>query len=519
MPQQESEQQDVPEENFSENAAAEASVADVPEKENAAADVPADPLAALFVLAAREPAAGMPAPDSEDEIAEILRRKRRNGLSLADAARAVLAAGPDISAPEPVWENPEADTEKSRMRKFAAAESLGAAFPPASEALKGAAGRISAAKWSARWQNVAESAARNFIDAAGTLVGAAADFSAATGLFPPDGSLGALERLAKLVGALVAVRGEDPRLMFGDAAGKNLEELRAATQLAESLGRHRELLSLAYPESASGDERLEAWLKLWNDAEISRAFARWRKRRQVVRSLRELAGGAKETPLDPRVDLGNLIALRESRKEFSEKYSVVAAAFPSFFDGSGLRDARKRLDALEKTRAGTAAALARLENLPEKRDAWASVFARWLGGNEAAFAAGGEIEKALVALKAALEGFAARRAEFVAAAGTELSPEETESPAAAAAFVRRLLEARGSWRAVCEWNAAALGAERRGMASFAEAVRAGTLAPERAKTVFEARYCRRWAEAVLASEPETARRFAAAAREGGVPEN
>ena len=57
------------------------------------------------------------------------------------------------------------------------------------------------------------------------------------------------------------------------------------------------------------------------------------------------------------------------------------------------------------------------------------------------------------------------------------------------------------------------------MASFAEAVRAGTLAPERAKTVFEARYCRRWAEAVLASEPETARRFAAAAREGGVPEN
>ena len=160
MPQQESEQQDVPEENFSENAAAEASVADVPEKENAAADVPADPLAALFVLAAREPAAGTPAPDSEDEIAEILRRKRRNGLSLADAARAVLAAGPDISAPEPVWENPEADTEKSRMRKFAAAESLGAAFPPASEALKGDAGRISAAKWSARWQNVAESAAR-----------------------------------------------------------------------------------------------------------------------------------------------------------------------------------------------------------------------------------------------------------------------------------------------------------------------------------------------------------------------
>ena len=331
MPQQESEQQDVPEENFSENAAAEASVADVPEKENAAADVPADPLAALFVLAAREPAAGTPAPDSEDEIAEILRRKRRNGLSLADAARAVLAAGSDISAPEPVWENPESDTEKSRMRKFAAAESLGAAFPPASEALKGDAGRISAAKWSARWQNVAESAARNFIDAAGTLVGAAADFSAATGLFPPDGSLGALERLAKLVGALVAVRGEDPRLMFGDAAGKNLEELRAATQLAESLGRHRELLSLAYPESASGDERLEAWLKLWNDAEISRAFARWRKRRQVVRSLRELAGGAKETPLDPRVDLGNLIALRESRKEFSEIYDVVAAAFPSFF--------------------------------------------------------------------------------------------------------------------------------------------------------------------------------------------
>ena len=91
MPQQESEQQAVPEEIFSENAAAEASVA----------DVPADPLAALFVLTAREPAAGTPAPDSEDEIAEILRRKRRNGLSLAEAARAVLAAGPDISVPAP----------------------------------------------------------------------------------------------------------------------------------------------------------------------------------------------------------------------------------------------------------------------------------------------------------------------------------------------------------------------------------------------------------------------------------
>lgn len=445
-----------------------------------------------------ETAAGDGAGTADETLAraaEFLREKRANGLSVADAVNIVREARGDVPALDLIWEKPEADTMNVRERKFAAAENLGAAFPRASGALTRAAGTIASPKWSAAWQSAAEKAAENFAEAAEAIAEKAADFTAATGLLPLAGTLGALKNLLKLVGALLAVRGEPDALVLGADAEKTLATLREAAALAESCARHKALLSLPYPENACENPHLEEWLKLWNEAEISRALPRWRKRRKVVRALRELAGNAEKEPLDPRVDLGNLIALRASRSEFSEKFSETEAAFPSLIRGLEPCGALARIDALEKARAAVAAALAELECFPEKRDAWQTAFSRWLGGNDAAFAPGGAVEKALRETKSALAKFDECRTALFDATGTAFSAN-ARSAQDAAAFAREMLADRKLWRDVCDWNRAALAAERRGMAALAEAVRAGTVPAERSREIFEVNYCRRWAEAV-----------------------
>lgn len=420
---------------------------------------------------------------------EALFAKRANGLTLAEAARVAFSAGDDVPALALVWENPAADTVNVRERKFAAAENLGAAFPRTGGALSRAAGSIASSKWSDAWQKAAEKASEDFAAAAENLGEKAADFTAATGLLPRAGTVASLKKLLRLVGALIAVRGEPAELALGADAEKNLETLRAAATLAESCARHKALLSLPYPDDACGDPRLDAWLDLWNEAEISRAFPRWRKRRKVVRALRELAGDAKKNPIDPRVDLGNLIAIRESRREFAEKFAETEKAFPSLLSGTEARGALPRIEVLEKARAAVAEALAELSDVPEKRDAWEAAFARWLGGNDAAFASGGNVEKALNEASSALALFDESRAALFDATGVSFSATQ-RSAQDAAAFAKEMLADRALWRSVCDWNRAALAAERRGMAALAEAVRAGTVPAERSREIFEISYCR-----------------------------
>lgn len=438
------------------------------------------------------PAAEAPA-EATERLPEEFLEKRRNGLSLAEALE-VVRRGEDVPELELKWEKPLSDTENVRARKMKVAEDLAAAFPRARDALARASGVIAKAKWSQAWQREAEDAARKFSAAAETLGERAADFTAATGLLPLAGTLKELRALLDLVSALVAVRGEDAALVLAPDAAEKLAALRAAATLAENRARHESLLSLPYPPEASNDPRLEDLLKLWREAEISRTIPRWMKRHKVVRELRKLAGGVPEKPLDPRVDLGNLIAVRTCNAEFAEKFSSLAETFPKLLGGDG--PSLARIEALEKARSATAAAFARLENFPEKLDAWRIVISRWLAGKNPDFAVGGSVEKTLAAAKSALGECRAARAALAEAAGTPPPESDAETAESAKAFADELLADRGVWRDVCAWNAAALAAERRGMSALAAGIRDESVPAERAVEFFETNYCRRWAKAV-----------------------
>jgi len=318
---------------------------------------------------------------ANEALAEILLRKRKNGLSLAEAIEFALAHEA-LPAVELAWEKPLADTENMRLRKIQTAQALAGTFGEARDVLSRPAGTITTARWTPAWQRDAEKAVREFSASAETLSASAADFTAATGLLPLAGTLKEFRALLGLVGALIAVRDEDSALVLGADAAEKLSALREAATLSENLGRHESLLSLPYSENAAESPALEPLLKTWREAENARAFPRWVKRRKVVRALRELAGGTKQKPLDPRVDLGNLIAVRTCRGELAEKFSELAKAFPSLV---GIAGALPRIEALEKARAAVVAALERLENFPEKREAWNTVIARWLAGTDPAF--------------------------------------------------------------------------------------------------------------------------------------
>lgn len=435
---------------------------------------------------------------ANEALAEILLRKRKNGLSLAEAIEFALAHEA-LPAVELAWEKPLADTENMRLRKIQTAQALAGTFVEARDVLSRPAGTITTARWTPAWQRDAEKAVREFSASAETLSASAADFTAATGLLPLAGTLKEFRALLGLVGALIAVRDEDSALVLGADAAEKLSALREAATLSENLGRHESLLSLPYSENAAESPALEPLLKTWREAENARAFPRWVKRRKVVRALRELAGGTKQKPLDPRVDLGNLIAVRTCRGELAEKFSELAKAFPSLV---GIAGALPRIEALEKARDAVAAALERLENFPEKREAWNTVIARWLAGTDPAFAAGGATEKALAEANAALAKFNEAKNALAEIAGTALPSAATETAETAGNFAQAMLADIDSWKKICEWNAAALAAERRGMRAFAENVRNGNVPADRVEEFFKTDYCRRWADAVCESEPE-----------------
>ncbi|MBP3301645.1 MAG: hypothetical protein J6L64_00700 [Opitutales bacterium] len=437
------------------------------------------------------------------EIDPAIRKKfnitRKNGLSLA-VALATVARGEAVPAAELVWENPLEDSLNVRERKLRTAEDLGTRFPKTQGALSRAAGTIAAFKWTEQWQKSAEAAAAKFVEAAVALGEASADFAVATGLIPSGGTVRAIADLQKLIGALLAVRGEDSSLVLERAADATLSRLRDAASLAENCARHESLLSLPYPEKACENESLESWLKLWNEAAFSCSFPRWMKRRKVVSALRKLANCPTQSPLDPRVDLGNLIAVRVCKAEFAQKFSDLAEAFPQLLPGMKPCGALVRIAALEKARRAVASALEQLASVPEKCEAWAAVFARWLRGNDVAFAKSGSVEKAFEKTGAALAAFGAARESLAEILGADISVRIGETPETAGAFAEALLADKELWRDVCAWNSAALSAGRRGMGTLAAAVRAGTIEAADAKRVFETEYCRRWSEAVLEVE-------------------
>lgn len=444
-----------------------------------------------------------PAPAEENTVDPAVRKKfnitRKNGLSLA-VALATAARGENLPAAELVWENPLADSLSMRERKLSVAEDLGTRFPRTRGALSRASGVIATFKWTEQWQKSAEAAAKKLAGAAVALGEASADFAVATGLIPSGGTVRSITDLQKLIGALLAVRGEDASLILEKTAEETLARLREAASVAENCARHRALLSLPYPENASENESLEDWLKLWNEAAFSGAFPRWMKRRKVVSSLRKLANCPTQSPLDPRVDLGNLIAVRVCKAEFAEKFSELSKAFPQLLPGMKPCGALPRIAALEKAHRAVASALSQLESVPEKCEAWAAVFARWMRGNDAAFEKSGIVEKAFEKTGTALAAFGEAKASLAEVLGAEISDFVGETPETACAFAEALLADKDLWRDVCAWNSAALAAGRRGMGALATAVRTGTLNAADAKSVFETEYCRRWAEAVLTEE-------------------
>lgn len=435
--------------------------------------------------------------------ARIFYCSRGNGLSLAAAAETVLR-GAEKNVPEIAltWAEPLKDSENIRQRKIKTAENLGRAFARADGCLERAAGTLGIRAWSETWQKNAELAAENLIAAAKKLDAAAADWTTVSGLLPLAGTLPALRETVRLVGALLDVRGEDATLISDDSCAEKLEKLCAATALAENCARHKALLSLPYPESASKNPHLEKLLRVWNEAEFSPAFLRGLRRKKVFAALRNLAGTPKRDSADPRVDLGNLIAVRNCEEEFEENFSEIRNAFPGFFADSDFPKTASRLSAIKKARMEVAAMLAKLESVPEKRDAWATVIARWLRGNDPAFAAGGEVENAFAALASALENFRKCVGESEILTGTVLPEKVAEFASATGDFIAELLADRGRWRAVCAWNAAVFSSGRRGMGELVAAVKNRSVPAESAAFVFEVNYCRRWAEAVFAAEPE-----------------
>lgn len=431
----------------------------------------------------------------------ILHEKRGNGLSLAEAVGVICSneTAPEI---ELLWERPLADTVNIRERKQKAATDLSAAFDDTHGSLDRPAGTLKSPTWSQGWQRKAESAVKHVEDKAGALGLATAEFTVATGLLPEGGTITALKKLLELVKALLAVRGEPLDLVLGADAEKNLATLHAAAVLADNCARHKALLSLPYAEEAANDPELDSLLKTWREAEVSWILPRWLKRRKVIRALRVLADGSPEMPLDPRVDLGNLIAIRSCKKEFSENYSAIAATFPSLIKDLNSAGVLPRIAALEKAHKLCVNALEELESVPEKRDAWRAVFERWLSGKDTAFAPKGIISAALNAVESALAKLYDACEKLEAETGAVLPPEALSTPESAEEFAAGMLADKELWRDICTWNMATLAAERRGMRALADAVRSRAIPAEDAGKIFDVNYCRRWAEVVYDSEPE-----------------
>lgn len=431
-----------------------------------------------------------------EEMREDFHTLHKNGLSIA-VALATVAQGEGLPEIDLVWENPLADTFNIRERKQRVAEELGERLPKTGGALTRAAGGIKTSRWSSAWQQATEKAAKKLSATADALAEASANFAVATGLIPSGGTVRAISDLQKLVGALFAVRGENSSLVLDGTTELTLSRLRDAASLVENCARHKSLLSLKYPENASENPELESWLKIWNEAEFSRAFPRWMKRRKVVAALRKLAGCSTQSPLDPRVDLGNLIALRSCKAEFSGKYSDLSKAFPSLLPGMKPCGALARIASLEKARRAVAGALMSLESVPEKREAWLAVISRWLGGSDIAFAKSGLVETIFHEVESALAEFGEARAYLAELLGVEPWEQDIfgETPESAKTFAENVLADRERWRDVCQWNSSALAAARRGMSALVDALLAGTLEASDAKRAFDVAYCKRWAEA------------------------
>lgn len=434
---------------------------------------------------------------ANEALAEILLRKRKNGLSLAEAIEFALAHEA-LPAVELAWEKPLADTENMRLRKIQTAQALAGTFAEARDVLSRPAGTITTARWTPAWQRDAEKAVREFSVAAETLSASAADFTAATGLLPLAGTLKEFRALLGLVGALIAVRDEDSALVLGADAAEKLSALREAATLSENLGRHESLLSLPYSENAAESPALEPLLKTWREAENARvpALGEAEKSRSRIAGTRrqdktKTAGSARRSRQSHR---RAHVSRRTRGKIFRACESVPVARRH--------RGSAPRIEALEKARAAVAAALERLENFPEKREAWNTVIARWLAGTDPAFAAGGTTEKALAEANAALAKFNEAKNALAEIAGTALPSAATETAETAGNFAQAMLADIDSWKKICEWNAAALAAERRGMRAFAENVRNGNVPADRVEEFFKTDYCRRWADAVCESEPE-----------------
>lgn len=440
--------------------------------------------------------------DTLAKFPKILHEKRKNGLSIAEAV-SVICAGESLPKIELRWErgSPLTDTLNMRERKMRVAAELVEKFVETQGRLSRAAGKIGSPRWSQGWQRKAENATKVLRAAAEKLDNALVDLTIATGLFPVSGTLVHQKEWLNLIAALLAVCGESPELVLGENAVKNLETLRAAAVLADNCARHKSLLSLPYASEAADDAGLDDLLKTWREAEISWGLLRWFKRRKVIRALRVLAGGTQSVPLDPRVDLGNLIAVRSCKRDFAEKYTEISAAFPSLVKSLDSVGVIPRIVALEKAHMLVNAALEKLESVPEKREAWCVAIRRWVGGKDLTAAPGGAIPKALDAANAALVDFAAAQADFEEAVGAALGCSFFESLADAIRFAEDFFADHEVWRNICDWNDTALAAERRGMAALTAAVRTGEISPENIVEVFEVNYCRDWAEAMFDSDP------------------
>lgn len=458
-----------------------AEVAENPPAESGGDCVPAEPVASEEI----------PSEELTEEMLGLLRQKHKNGLSFEEAL-AAAELGKDTFSPELVWENPLADSVNIRERKRRTAEELGERFPRTGGCLERASRAICVLKWNPAWQKETEQAAENLRAAACALAEASAGFACASGLIPPGGTLSAIRDLQNLTGALLSVRGENAELVFGAKAEDELARLREAAALAENCARHKSLLSLAYPEDAWKEPELDLWLKWWNEAAFSRAFPRWFKRRKVVASLRKLAGEKSKSPSDPRVDLGNLIAIRVCKKEFAGKYLGLTKTYPSILPGMEPCGAPEKIAALEKARKAVAAVSQALSSVPEKQEAWLAVLSRWLSGKDPAFVKAGPVEKAFEKVGKAMAAVGEARNALAELLGGDGFAGTCETPEALAAFAAELYADRERWSAVCAWNVSAVAAERRGMAALANAVRAGTLEADAASIAFDAEYCRLW---------------------------
>lgn len=430
---------------------------------------------------------------------EILHRKRENGLSLADAV-GVICNGEALPEIDLQWDDPLADSANIRERKLKIAAELKTAFDETHGTLAKAAGKITAQKWSQAWQRSAETSVKALDVSAKKFARSLKQLCEVAGTQPFAETLEAQKSWLELLAAVLAVRGENAELVTGNSAGTQLETLRSAAALAENCAAHKALLSLPYCENAPDDPDLDTLLKTWQEAEISWVIPRWLKRRKVVRALRMLAGGSAELPQDPRVDLGNLIAIRTCKKDFAENYSAIAAAFPSLVKDCNSTGVLPRIEALQKAQKLVSAALKTVEDDVEKYGDLQDSVKRRMNGNAATDKEIAALSSSLAEAQSALAGFAEAKAAFSVATGA-FENEAFESTEAVAAFVAEALSDRESWRDICAWNATATAAERRGMAALANAVRGGSIASDSVQAVFEVNYCRRWAEAVYDAEP------------------